>query len=155
MGYTSYCVAKNLAAIAENRLMRKSPNQADKQAQFQIRDCRFLSGCSLAILVGAAFFMLAGPVSAEDSPSSNLVKISKDNMEAKLAAEFQKYLQTGSPDAMCEFGMEDHGTAFKVQSSPKIIGASQNPQLAQNQNLTWQVFSRSSIVTEKSNSVKF
>ena len=80
MGYTSYCVAKNLAAIAENRLMRKSPNQADKQAQFQIRDCRFLSGCSLAILVGAAFFMLAGPVSAEDSPSSNLVKISKDKI---------------------------------------------------------------------------
>jgi len=59
-----------------------------------------------------------------------------------------------SPDAMCEFGMEEHSTAFTAQSSPKIIGVSKKPQLAQNKNLSWQVFSQSLIVTEKSNFVK-
>ena len=126
--------------------MKKSPNQAIISGRF----CR----PGVALITGMAIFLLAGASLAGDVSSANMVKISKDNVNAKLAAEFQKYLQTGSPDAMCEFGMEDHGSAFTAQSAPRIIGASKKPQLTQNKNLTWQVFSQSAVVTEQSNIVK-
>ncbi len=126
--------------------MIKSPKQA-KMSGLLLRSLLVMS-------IGIAVTMHTGTAIAEDAQSTKLVKISKDNINTKLAAEFQKYLQTGSPDAMCEFGMEEHGTAFTAQSSPKIIGVSKSPQLAHNKNLSWQVFSQSAIVTEKSNFAK-
>ncbi len=123
--------------------MRKSPNQTNKSG--------YVREFCVAMNFGVAVFILAGSAFADDVPSSNMMKLSKVNMNAKLASEFQKYLQTGSPDAMCEFGMADHGTAFTAQSSPATIGVSKKLQLMQNQNLTWQVFNHSAFVTEHSN----
>jgi len=105
------------------------------------KNIRSASSVTVAVVIlGLTFIALPALVFANDARTSNFVKLSKQNMSSNLDVEFQKYMRAGAPDAMCEFGMEEHRPVTTSHNSPKITGLSKAIEPAENRKLTWSNF---------------